>query len=171
MSSEVNRREFVTIATVAAAAAAACTCCGEAFAAEEGGQGGGGQRGPTPKGALDKTPVDVGPKSDYAKDGVVDKFSKTHRVMMVTGSGKIYAFCSTCTHKNCPTKAKDGQEIMCGCHGSKFSVHGTPTKGPAKVALYRLGISVNDKGNIVVDRAKQFDEKHSDDEGSSISAA
>jgi len=36
-------------------------------------------------------------------------------------------------------------------------------------ALYRLGISVNDKGNIIVDRAKQFDEKHADDEGSSIS--
>jgi nitrite reductase/ring-hydroxylating ferredoxin subunit len=163
-SAEVNRRQFVTLTVAAAAAAAACTCGGEFALAGE-------APGPTPKGALEKTPVDVGPKGDYAKDGVIDKFSKSHRVMMVTNGGKIYAFCSTCTHKNCPTKTKDGQEIVCGCHGSKFSVQGTPTKGPAKVALYRLGISVNDKGNIIVDRAKQFDEKHFDDEGSSISAA
>ena len=164
-SQEVNRREFVTLATVAAATACACTC-GAEFAL------GGEPPGPTPKGALEKTPVDVGPKADYAKDGAVDKFSKSHRIMMVTAGGKIYAFCSTCTHKNCPTKAgKDSQEIACGCHGSKFSLQGTPVKGPAKVALHRLGISVNDKGNIVIDRAKQFDEKHFEDEGASISAA
>ena len=163
-SVEVNRREFVSLATVAAAATTICAACGQSALAGE-------PPGPTPKGALEKTPVDVGPKAEYAKDGVVDKFSKSHRVMMVTNGGKIYAFCSTCTHKNCPTKARDGQEIMCGCHGSKFSLQGTPTKGPAKIALYRLGISVNDKGNIIVDRAKQFSEKQWDDEGASISAA
>src|SRR5690242_10545437 len=105
---EVNRRDFVTLTVAAAAAATAvcATCGGEAFAAEEGGGGGGGERKgpPAPKTAFEKTPVDVGPKSDYAKDGVSDKFSKSHRVMMVTNGGKIYALCSTCTHKNCPTK-------------------------------------------------------------------
>ena len=171
-SAEVNRREFVTL-TVAAAATAAAVCgtCGQAFGAEEGGGGGGEHKGPPgPKTAFEKTPVDVGPKADYAKDGVVDKFSKSHRVMMVTHEGKIYALCSTCTHKNCATKAANS-EIACGCHGSRFSVQGTPTKGPAMKtgSLYRLGISVNDKGNIIVDRAKQFDEKHYDDAGSSIS--
>jgi cytochrome b6-f complex iron-sulfur subunit len=169
-SAEVDRREFVTLATVAAAATAvaACACtCASAQAAEEGGPP---QRGPTPATALQKTPVDVGPKSDYTSDGVVDKFAKSHRVLVVTNEKKIYAICATCTHKNCATKAKDGA-IACPCHGSKFSVQGTPTKGPAKVSLYRFGLSVNDKGNIVVDRAKQFDEKHWDDEGASISAA
>ena len=161
-SAEVNRREFVSL-TVAAAAACACACGGNVAAAGE-------SPGPTPPTALQKTPVDVGPKADYAKDGVIDKFTKSHRVIMVTNGGKIYAVCSTCTHKNCATKAKEA-EIVCGCHGSKFSVQGTPTKGPAKVSLYRLAVSVNDKGNIVVDRAKQFDEKHWEDEGASISAA
>ena len=159
-SGEVNRREFVTL-TVAAAAACACACGAEPALAGE-------PPGPVPKGALEKTPVDVGPKGDYTKDGLNDKFSKSHRVIMVTNGGKIYAVCSTCTHKNCATKVKDG-EINCGCHGSKFTVQGTPTKGPAKVALFRLGLSVTDQGNIVVDRAKQFDEKHWNDEGASIS--
>ena len=161
-SAEVNRREFVSL-TVAAAAACAGVCGGNVAAAGE-------SPGPTPPTALQKTPVDVGPKADYAKDGVIDKFTKSHRVIMVTNGGKIYAVCSTCTHKNCATKAKD-DGIVCPCHGSKFSLHGTPTKGPAKASLYRFGLSVNEQGNIIVDRAKQFSEKQWDDEGASISAA
>ena len=161
-SAEVNRREFVTIATVAAATAVCCGTCDLALAGEP--------PGPTPPTALQKTPVDVGPKAGYAKDGVVDKFAKSHRVLVVTNGGKIYAICATCTHKNCATKAKD-DGIVCPCHGSKFSLHGTPTKGPAKASLYRFGLSVNEQGNIIVDRAKQFSEKQWDDEGASISAA
>jgi cytochrome b6-f complex iron-sulfur subunit len=164
MSSEVdlNRREFVTLATVAAAACA-CACCGETALAGE-------PPGPTPPTALQKTPVDVGPKADYAKDGVIDKFAKSHRVLVVTNEGKIYAICGTCTHKNCATRVKEGI-ITCPCHGSKFSNQGTVTKGPAKASLFRFGLSVNDKGNIIVDRAKQFSEKQWDDAGASIPVA
>src|SRR5439155_4311107 len=110
MAAEVNRRDFVTLATDAAAAAAcACASCGEVALAGE-------PPGPTPPTALQKTPVDVGPKSDYAKDGVIDKFAKSHRVLLVTNEGKIYAICATCTHKNCATRVKDGV-IACPCHG------------------------------------------------------
>src|SRR5262249_15042390 len=132
---ELNRREFVA---VAAAACAACAACGVAVAGE-----------PPPPGAMDKTPVDVGPKSDYAKDGIVDKFAKPKRILIITNEGKIYAPTATCSHKNAVVMLKDN-ELFCRAHGSKYSIQGTPTKGPAKVSLYRYGISVNDKGNIIV---------------------
>ena len=162
--SDMNRRDFLT---VIAAATCACCACGIAEADE--------QRPPTsgpgagPGGAMAKTPVDVGPKSDYAKDGVSDKFSKSHRILVVRHEGKIYAPTSTCTHKNAAVRVKDG-EIVCPNHGSRYSIMGTPTKGPAKASLFRYGISLDDKGHIIVDRAKQFGEKQWDDPAASIEA-
>lgn len=162
--SDLNRRDFVAIAT---ATCAICTCglVDSAQAAETGEKA----PPPAPPGAMARTPVDVGPKSDYAKDGPYDKFAKSSRILVIRNEGKIYAPTATCSHKNCAVKVKDG-EINCSCHGSKFTLMGVPTKGPAKVPLFRYGISVNEKGNIIVDRSKQFDEKKWDDEGASIPA-
>src|SRR4051812_24838940 len=111
--SEMNRRQFVTLTV--AAAAGLCAACECASAAE-----------PAPK----KTgPFDVGPKTDFAKDGVIDTWTKSERILVVRHEGRIYACNSTCTHKNAAVKVKDG-EIVCLSHGSRFSVQGTPTKGP-----------------------------------------
>ena len=162
---EMNRREFAVIAAGAVAACAACTCGEMALAGE-------GPKEPAPPTALEKTPFDVGPKSDYAKDGIVDKFAKSHRILVVTHGGKIYAPTATCSHKNAVVMLKgDPGDLTCRAHGSKYSVEGTVLKGPAKVSLYRYAISVNDKGNIIVDRSKQFDEKKWDDPAASISVA
>ena len=140
--SEMNRRQFVTLTV--AAAAGMCAACECAFAAE-----------PPPK----KTgPFDVGPKTGYAKDGVTDTWTKSERILVIRNEGKIYACNSTCTHKNAAVKAKDG-EIVCLSHGSRFSLQGTATKGPAKGSLFRYGVSVDDKGHIIVNRDKQFGEK------------
>ncbi len=161
---EMNRREFTIAAVAACAAGAACAACGEmAFADEK-------PKEPTPPTALEKTPFDVGPKSEYAKDGIVDKYAKSHRILVVTHEGKIYAPTATCSHKNAVVSLVD-KELKCKAHGSRFSVQGTPTKGPAKVALYRYAISVSDKGNIIVDRSKQFEEKKWDDPAASITVA
>jgi nitrite reductase/ring-hydroxylating ferredoxin subunit len=170
---DLNRREFVTAAAVTCAACAACACVSETALGEDTPSsppagGSGGQRGPLPK-----TPFDIGPKSDYAKDGVVDKFAKTERILVVTHEGKIYCPTATCTHKNAVVSIKTTDpgkgDLFCRAHGSKFSLEGTVTKGPAKISLARYAISVNDKGNIIVDRSKQFEEKQWDDPKASIS--
>jgi Rieske Fe-S protein len=156
--SDLNRRQFV-ITTAAAAAAAACCACELVHAAESpagekpSGGGGGGFRGPLPKGKFD-----CGPKTDIASDGVVDKFAKKERILIVRDGGKIYAPTATCTHKNCAVKLKQ-DEIVCPCHGSKFSIQGTSIKGPAKGSLFRYAIKLDDNGHIIVDRDKQFAEK------------
>jgi Rieske Fe-S protein len=161
--SDLNRRDFVVAAGAVVAAAAACACCCEGALAAE---------APTSApSASSSGPVDVGTKADYPKDGTInDKLTKSNRVIVVRNEGKIYAMNSTCTHKNCAVKDKNG-EIVCPCHGSKYSLYGTSTKGPAKGSLFRYGISVNDQGHIIVDKTKQFPEKQWDDAGASISAA
>ncbi len=159
--SELNRRDFVVAAGAVVAAACACCSCESALAAEA----------PTSApSASSSGPIDVGTKADYPKDGTIfDKLTKSNRVIVVRNEGKIYAINSTCTHKNCAVKDKNG-EIVCPCHGSKYSLYGTAIKGPAKGSLFRYGIALNDKGRIIVDKSKQFPEKQWDDAGASISA-
>jgi len=154
------------IATTVAAACACCLCASDAIAADA------PTSAPSGAPAASTGLLDVGTKADYPKDGSInDKLAKPKetRVIVVRNEGKIYAMTSTCTHKNCAVKAKDA-DIVCPCHGSKYSLHGTPTKGPAKGSLFRYGISVNDKGRIMVDKSKQFPEKQWDDPAASISA-
>jgi Rieske Fe-S protein len=154
--SDLNRREFVVLAT---ATAAACACCGEAALAGE----------PPSKTPLPKGPFDCGPKTKFASDGVSDEFAKKERILNVRHEGRIYAPTATCTHKNCAVKLKD-KEIVCPCHGSKFTIQGTSLKGPAKGSLYRYAIKVDDNGNLIVDRDKQFDEKNWEDPASFVPA-
>jgi len=111
----------------------------------------------------------VGTLADYAKDGVFDKHLKTDKVIVVRNSDKVYAMSSRCTHKGTTVGMKDGK-IRCPAHGSVFSEQGTPTGGPAKSALTRFGISLNDKGHLIVDRSKQFSEQQWDDPAAFVNA-
>jgi nitrite reductase/ring-hydroxylating ferredoxin subunit len=161
---EMNRRKFVILATVAAASTACAACFAEAADAPTTAEGKKEEGKPPPP---NKGTVNVGKKTKYAKDGVSDEFAKSNRVLVVRHEGKIYAPTATCTHKNAALKLKDGN-IVCPNHGSRFSVQGTSTKGPAKGSLYRYGISVNADGDIIVNKEKQFAEKEWDKEGSYI---
>src|SRR5687768_7000632 len=161
---EMNRRNFVALTVAAAAVTTACACeCTLAADADAGGDSKEKEKAPPPN----KGTVNVGKKADYAKDGVVDKFAKSNRVLVVRHEGKIYAPTSTCTHKNCSVRLKNN-EIVCPCHGSKFTLQGTSTKGPAKGSLYRYALSVNADGDIIVNKEKQFAEKEWGQEGSFI---
>jgi nitrite reductase/ring-hydroxylating ferredoxin subunit len=152
---DVNRRDFVlTVAGVLGAACAGCLCSSAEAA-------------PT---SQSTKPVDVGPKSEFSKDGIVnDKFASSEHIIVVRTDGEIYALNNTCPHKGKPVKPKDG-ELFCPSHGSHFSVQGAYIKGPAKRSLTRYAISVNDKGHLIVDKSKQFEEKKWDDASSFVKA-
>ena len=150
--SELNRREFV-IAT-AALSVAGVLCEQETWAAPA------NEPGPSS--------IDARPVTDYSKDGITDRWAaKPTRVLIIRNEGRLYAPTSTCSHKNCIVKVKAG-ELACPCHGSKYTLMGVPTKGPAKYPLYRYGISKNDQGHVIIDKTKQFEEKNWDDPGAFI---
>lgn len=64
-------------------------------------------------------------------------------------SGEFKAFDATCTHQACPVSQIVKGEIICTCHGSKFSAtDGFVTQGPATQPLTEQTITV--KGDEIV---------------------
>ena len=112
--------------------------------------------------------LDVGPLADYKDDKVYDKFAtKTDQTLVVRKDGKVYAISARCTHRNCTVKV-DKAGYYCPCHKSHFTPEGMVEKGPAKASLFRYAIATNDKGDVIVDRAKQFSEKDWEKDGAFI---
>lgn len=159
--SEMNRRDFVALAALTIAGA--CLTCEAVFAEEE--------KKEKPM-TFPTGPVDVGAASDYAKDGIYDKFAKTNGIMLVKHEGKLIAICTKCTHKACNVVKKE-DIIACRCHGSRFDDDGKPTKGPAKAALFRYPIKKDDKDHIIVDadKTKILGEKEWDKENAFVKMA
>jgi cytochrome b6-f complex iron-sulfur subunit len=91
-------------------------------------------------------------------------------VLVVRQGDVLYASSAVCTHKKCVLKAHP-QEIYCACHGSKYSLQGAPTKGPAKQPLFRYGISAGADGRITVDLSKHFEPNQWKDPASFVQLA
>jgi nitrite reductase/ring-hydroxylating ferredoxin subunit len=142
--SELNRRQLLIAS--AAAACAACLGGAESFAAEN------------------LAPVDIGTFATYPKDGIYDKFATSGRFLVVRNEGQLYAISNRCTHKAGVVRHVNGQ-LSCRNHGSEYSIHGTVTQGPATRSLTRHGISVTEKGRLIVDPGKSFEEREWDSEG------
>jgi Rieske Fe-S protein len=163
MSDDLNRRSFLLTTMAAACAAVACECCAAQAADEKDGKEEKEEKGPA-----DSTSVDAGPLTGYAKDGVFDKVAKKpDRVLLVRHGEKLYALSSICSHKKSTLRIKEGA-IECPAHKSKFDSAGKPTKGPAKLPLTRFALSTNDKGNVIVDKTKTFEEKDWEQDGAFI---
>ncbi|WP_182909949.1 Rieske (2Fe-2S) protein [Microbispora sp. H13382] len=59
-------------------------------------------------------------------------------------AGTFKAFSATCTHQGCPVASVANNEIVCPCHGSKFSAKdGAVTNGPATKPLAEKTITVS----------------------------
>jgi Rieske Fe-S protein len=142
---ELNRRDFMTAAAVTAACA---MCCGGELMAQT--------TAPTTQ---PKT-VDVGPKSDYAADGMNDKFIATNHIVVTREAGKIFVSSSKCTHQGADVRIQ-GNTLYCPRHKSIFEPDGTKApapSGPAKTSLPRYGVSVDASGHLIVDLTTQFPE-------------
>lgn len=78
-------------------------------------------------------------------------------LLVRTGKG-VAAFPRVCTHKH---QALDVDEksgaIFCPLHGSRFSLEGKPTNGPASRPLKWYKVEVEDGGAIRVDVKKTID--------------
>ena len=64
--------------------------------------------------------------------------------------GEVKAFTAICTHQGCLVSEVVDNEIICPCHGSKFSaVDGSVTAGPATTGLTAAGVIV-EGGSVVL---------------------
>jgi len=72
------------------------------------------------------------------------KIFKAEKVMVSQpNEGEFKAFSTVCTHQGCPITKLDGDEIECGCHGSRFAVaDGSVATGPATKPLDELKATV-----------------------------
>jgi Rieske Fe-S protein len=155
---EMNRRDFVTGAAAAAVGIGILAAAGGSAMAQD---------AATQPAA---ETLDVGVKTDYAKDGPVSTWVMDHHIVVARENGKIYAMTSKCTHKGCDV-ADDSMQLSCPCHGSTFSYDGKVTMGPARRTLPRYGISVNGDGHLIVDKGKTFDDTQWDDPASFVSVS
>ncbi|NQZ59031.1 MAG: Rieske (2Fe-2S) protein [Lentisphaeraceae bacterium] len=80
---------------------------------------------------------------------------KTRPYVFVNAPGETYPIClykvdeenylatlMSCTHQGCQTIVQK-ETVICPCHGSRFSVNGKCTKGPAKTNLKTFAVSSN----------------------------
>jgi Rieske Fe-S protein len=93
--------------------------------------------------------IDAGPESDYANDGVYDKF-RTQGFFIIRRNGQLIALSSICTHMGCKVKEQQDTSYHCPCHGSSYDPDGKVTHGPAIHDLPRLPTSVDANGHLIV---------------------
>ena len=96
---------------------------------------------PLPPGAFARTSeIPVGGGKTYKDQKIV--------VTQPT-AGRYQAFSATCTHAGCLVDKVEGGQIICPCHGSRFSIaDGKVEKGPALLPLPEEKIAVSSDGAI-----------------------
>jgi Rieske Fe-S protein len=93
--------------------------------------------------------IDAGPESDYANDGVYDKF-RDQGFFVIRRSGQLYAISSICTHMGCKVKEQSDMTYHCPCHGSEYDADGKVTHGPAIHDLRRLPTTTDSNGHLII---------------------
>lgn len=89
--------------------------------------------------AEDETAADAGGALGAASEVPVGSaviFADQQVVVAQPEEGEYVAFSATCTHQGCQVSEVSGVEIICTCHGSRFSVEdGSVLSGPASEPL------------------------------------
>ena len=95
----------------------------------------------------------AGMPENYSPGSVT--LDKEHKVFIVRAKqGYFFAISAVCTHLGCITNWKPEEGIIaCPCHGSKFDTEGTKIAGPAPRPLPRFEMSLDDIGQLVVDKS------------------
>jgi cytochrome b6-f complex iron-sulfur subunit len=74
--------------------------------------------------------------------------------IMRAKEGYFYALSAVCTHLGCITNWKSEEGIIaCPCHGSKFNTEGKKIAGPAPRPLQRFLMTLDDHGQLIVDKS------------------
>jgi cytochrome b6-f complex iron-sulfur subunit len=99
----------------------------------------------------------AGVAADYAFNTVSEKYKQDERVWIIREEQGIYVLFAKCTHLGCtPRWLAAEDKFKCPCHGSGFYKSGMNFEGPAPRPLDRFGVSLNENGQLIVDKSKIF---------------
>ncbi|MFQ6114850.1 MAG: Rieske 2Fe-2S domain-containing protein [bacterium] len=102
----------------------------------------------------------VGNPQDFVP-GSVNLDSERKIFIVRDESGFFYCLSAVCTHLGCLTFWKgDEKRIACPCHGSRFDRHGEVIKPPAPRPLPHFLITLDDRGQLVVDKSEIVSEDY-----------
>ncbi len=101
-----------------------------------------------------ETKFKAGKPSEYPAGTVSEKWLKEQRTWIINDGKGLYAMWARCTHLGCtPRWFSSEKRFRCPCHGSNYNLKGEVIAGPAPRPLFRCKLSVDDRGELVVDRS------------------
>ncbi len=111
-----------------------------------------------PRVLFEASPVfKAGFPDEYAIGEVSGKYLKSSRVWVVREEDGFFALQAVCTHLGCtPRWLETENKFKCPCHGSGFDREGVNFEGPAPRPLERVKITLDENGQIVVDKSVKF---------------
>ncbi len=99
----------------------------------------------------------AGKPDEYIAGEVSERFLRSQHVWIVRDSQGLYAILAVCTHLGCtPRWLPEENKFKCPCHGSGYFKSGINFEGPAPRPMERLKITLDDNGEIVVDKSVRF---------------
>ena len=99
--------------------------------------------------------VGIGRPEEIAP-GSVMVLPKKRLYVVRNADGSFYALSALCTHLGCMTRyVPENAQVACPCHGSRFSLEGKVTAGPAPRPLRRLKMSL-ERGILIVDASQEI---------------
>ena len=102
--------------------------------------------------------VNAGKPDRYPLDSVT--LDVNNGIYIIHSQEGYFSLSAVCTHLGCLTVWNDALGIVaCPCHGSKFNRDGTKIEGPAPRPLVWLQASLNDEGDLLVDRSMAIERK------------
>ena len=102
----------------------------------------------------------AGLPEEYPIGEVSERFKDQYGVWIVRDKDKIFALATICTHLGCtPNWMQNESKFKCPCHGSGFDKNGINFEGPAPRPLERYKITLNDTGEIIIDKTKKFQQE------------
>ncbi len=99
----------------------------------------------------------AGLPGDYVIGEVNEKYKDEQRIWIVREQEGFYALIAICTHLGCtPRWLSAENKFKCPCHGSGYYKNGVNFEGPTPRPLERAQITLNDDGEIVIDKSIKF---------------
>lgn len=100
------------------------------------------------KSALNRLKAEAGPR--YLPLNLPSGVTFHHGIIVNRDKQKYVIISARCTHLGCMVDRRQGDELVCPCHGSRFSLEGKVLKGPATRDLARVHFHVDSKEKRIV---------------------